>query len=107
MVLNARKHLGVLKVSLTGRNPVEDERLLNALSNTYLQAALQQRQQRLADGLDFLNKQAPSLQTRLDQLQGELADFRTRYSLLEPTAEGEALKGTRNRHGRPGAEPGS
>ena len=72
--------------------PIEDERLLNALSNTYLQAALQQRQRRLSDGLDFLNKQAPSLQTNLDQLQGELADFRTRYSLLEPTAEGGALK---------------
>jgi succinoglycan biosynthesis transport protein ExoP len=83
---------GVLNVRLTGRNPIEDERLLKSLSNTYLQAALQQRQQRLADGLAFLNKQAPSLQTRLDQLQGELADFRTRYSLLEPTAEGGALK---------------
>ena len=83
---------GVLKVRVTGRDPVEDERLLKALSNTYLQAALKQRQRRLSDGLDFLNKQAPSLQTRLDQLQGELADFRTRYSLLEPTAEGGALK---------------
>ena len=83
---------GVLNVRVTGRNPVEDERLLKALSNTYLQAALQQRQRRLSDGLDFLNKQAPSLQTKLDQLQGELADFRTRYSLLEPTAEGGALK---------------
>ena len=83
---------GVLNVRLTGRNPIEDEKLLKALSNAYLQAALQQRQQRLADGLAFLNKQAPSLQTRLDQLQGELADFRTRYSLLEPTAEGGALK---------------
>ena len=83
---------GVLTVNLIGRDPIEDERLLQALSTTYLQAALQQRQQRLSDGLSFLNKQAPSLQTRLDQLQGELAEFRTRYSLLEPTAEGSALK---------------
>ena len=83
---------GVLKVRLTGRDPVEDERLLNALSSTYLQAALRQRQRRQSDGLDFLNKQAPSLQTKLNELQGELADFRTRYSLLEPTAEGGALK---------------
>ena len=87
-----REAEGVLNVRLTGRNPVQDERLLNALSNTYLQAALQQRQRRLSDGLDFLNKQAPTLQTNLDQLQGELANFRTRYSLLEPTAEGGALK---------------
>ena len=83
---------GVLNVRLTGRDPEADERLLKALSNTYLQAALQQRQRRLADGLAFLNKQAPSLQSNLDQLQEELADFRTRHSLLEPTAEGGALK---------------
>lgn len=89
---NRKQAKGVLNVRVTGRDPVEDERLLKALSNTYLQAALQQRQQRLSDGLKFLNKQEPSLQTRLDQLQGELADFRTRYSLLEPTAEGGALK---------------
>ena len=83
---------GVLNVRITGSDPEEDERLLKAISNTYLRSALQQRQRRLSDGLDFLNKQAPSLQTRLDQLQGELADFRTRYSLLEPTSEGGALK---------------
>ena len=87
-----KKAEGILNVRLTGRTPVEDERLLKALSNTYLQAALQQRQRRLSDGLDFLNKQAPTLQAKLDQLQGELANFRTRYSLLEPTAEGGALK---------------
>ena len=83
---------GVLNVRLNGRNPVEDERLLKALSKTYLQSALQQRQRRLSDGLDFLTKQAPTLQTNLDNLQQELAEFRTRHSLLEPTAEGGALK---------------
>ena len=78
---------GVLDVRLTGRDPEEDELLLKALSETYLSVALQQRQQRLADGLDFLNKQAPKLQTNLDQIQGELAQFRVRHSLLEPTLE--------------------
>lgn len=84
---------GVLNVSLTGRDPDEDQRLLEALSQTYLQAALQQRQQRLADGIAFLNKQAPKLETRTQELQGELAAFRERHNLLEPTAEGVALKG--------------
>ena len=83
---------GVLNVSLTGRNPKQDETLLRAISETYLQAALQQRQQRLNDGLAFLNKQAPALQQRTAALQTELAEFRERHSLLEPTAEGAALK---------------
>lgn len=88
----SKESKGVLIVNLTGRNPSESQRLLKALSSTYLQAALEERRRRLSDGLAFLNKQAPSLQSKVDQIQGELADFRTRYSLLEPTAEAGALK---------------
>ena len=88
----SNKAKGVLKVSLPGRDLNESKRLLEALSQTYLNFAVQQRQKRLADGLDFLNKQAPQLQTNLDQIQAELAEFRVRHSLLEPTMEGGALK---------------
>lgn len=83
---------GVLKVNLTGRDPDKDEQLLKELSAAYLQTALQQRQQRLADGLTFLNKQAPALEAKTDQIQAEVAAFRRRHSLLEPTTEGGALK---------------
>ena len=89
---NPREAEGILKVRLTGKDPVEDQRLLSALSETYLQAALQQRQQRLADGLAFLNKQAPALQAKTDQIQSEVAAFRRQHSLLEPSTEGGALK---------------
>lgn len=82
---------GVLWVRVTGPNPTEDIRLLEQLSQTYLQAALNQRQQRLADGIRFLNQQAPALELRTAQLQGELASFRKRHTSLEPTAEGVEL----------------
>ena len=83
---------GILKVSVTGRDPVEDKQLLDDLSSTYLQAALQQRQQRLSDGLNFLNRQAPALEAKTEEIQSEVSDFRQRHSLLEPTTEGRALK---------------
>ena len=83
---------GILRVSVTGRDPVEDKQLLDDLSSTYLQAALQQRQQRLSDGLNFLNKQAPALEAKTEEIQSEVSDFRQRHSLLEPTTEGGALK---------------
>ena len=83
---------GILKVSVTGRDPVEDKQLLDDLSSTYLQAALQQRQQRLSDGLNFLNRQAPALEAKTEEIQSEVSDFRQRHSLLEPTTEGVALK---------------
>ncbi|MEB3276224.1 MAG: polysaccharide biosynthesis tyrosine autokinase [Cyanobacteriota bacterium] len=83
---------GILNVSLQGREPLEDRRLLEQLSQTYLKAALEQRQQRLADGIAFLNRQAPALQNKTAELQAELAVFRQRHNLLEPMAEGTALK---------------
>ncbi len=83
---------GVLKVSVTGRDPAQDKQLLEALSNTYLQAALNQRQQRLADGIRFLNQQAPALEAKSAELQAELAAFRERHNLLEPLAEGVVLR---------------
>ena len=83
---------GILRISVTGRDPLEDKDLLEDLSSTYLQAALQQRQQRLSDGLGFLNKQAPTLEAKLEQIQSEVSTFRQRHSLLEPTTEGGALK---------------
>ena len=83
---------GVINVVVTGRDPAQDKQLLEALSSTYLQAALNQRQQRLADGIRFLNQQAPALETKTAELQAELAAFRQRHNLLEPLTEGGALK---------------
>ncbi len=84
---------GVLHVTMTGSNPLADELLLGDLSQAYLQAALTQRQQRLADGIDFLDLQAPQLQQRSAELQQQLASFRERHNLLQPSAEGTTLRG--------------
>ena len=89
---NSREAEGILKVSIIGRDPIEDKELLDDLSSTYVQAALQQRQQRLSDGLGFLNKQAPALEAKTEEIQSEVSAFRERHSLLEPSAEGGALK---------------
>ncbi len=83
---------GILNVSLVGRDKEADQQLLTALSDTYLKVALQERQQRLADGLKFLNKQAPALEAKTEQIQSDVAAFRIKHSLLEPTAEGGALR---------------
>jgi len=84
---------GVLNVSLTGRNPRLTKDLLDDLANTYLLTALVQRQQRLADGIAFLNRQAPALERKSAELQQQLALFRQRHMVLDPTAEGASLTG--------------
>jgi capsular exopolysaccharide synthesis family protein len=83
---------GILNISLQASDPREAQVLLNDLANTYLKIAQVQRQQRLADGIKFLNLQAPALQRKSADLQQQLALFRQRNTVLEPTEEGAALK---------------
>ncbi|MEA5423093.1 GumC family protein [Synechococcus sp. CCY9202] len=83
---------GVLKVALTGRDPEAAAKELEALSQAYLRYSLQQRQEQLTEGLSFLDRQAPQLQTKLNQVQAELANFRETHNQLEPDTEGAALK---------------
>ncbi len=89
---NANAPQGVLVVSLMGRRPTEIQSALTTLSGAYLNFALQQRQQQLNEGLNFLDQQEPKLQRTVNLLQGQLADFRRRYNLLAPEAEAAALK---------------
>jgi capsular exopolysaccharide synthesis family protein len=88
----SREAEGVLNVSFTDHDPVQAQKLLQAISDAYLHAALEQRQKRLADGLNFLTKNAPALQQKTSQLQSDLARFRERHNLIEPTEEGGAIK---------------
>ena len=83
---------GVLKISITGKEPKTDQLLLQDLSKAYLKYSLAQRQQRLTEGLNFLDRQAPSLEANTNRLQAELASFRRRNNLLQPIEEGAALK---------------
>jgi capsular exopolysaccharide synthesis family protein len=83
---------GVLTVGVTGRDPEKLLRLQQALAKAYLAYSLSQRQQRLAEGLRFLDRQSPALQAKTDKIQSELATFRRRHNLLEPKEEGLALK---------------
>ena len=83
---------GILKVSHVGGDPKENLSLLNDLSKVYLETALKQRQQRLTDGLDFLNKQAPELENKTALLQTELSIFRKKNAFIEPSSAGNTLK---------------
>ena len=83
---------GVLKISIIGDDASQNHKLLEAISQAYLRYSLSQRQQRLSEGLRFLDLQAPSLEEKTNQLQAQLARFRETNNLLQPTEEGVALK---------------
>jgi succinoglycan biosynthesis transport protein ExoP len=83
---------GVLRVQLDWPDPEEGKEVLQALAGEYLSYSLRQRQERLRQGLAFLDEQAPALQANVDRLEGELAAFRTANSFLEPGANASRIQ---------------
>ncbi len=84
---------GILTVSLKGKDPEEDKILLSELANTYLKTAQRQRQQRLRDGLAFLDQQAPALEEKTSAVLNELEAFRKKNRLIDALAEASTAEG--------------
>ena len=83
---------GILEIKLLVENRDKGKLILDKLSEFYLEASYSRRQQKLNDGLEFLDKQAPTIQNKTEKLQSKLVEFREKYKLIEPSAEGLLLK---------------
>lgn len=83
---------GVLNISYITKNKIQGRRIIEELSELYLKTALEQRQKRLSDGIEFLNTQFPSIEKETKNLQENLAEFRKKNNIIEPIAEGQILK---------------
>ena len=67
---------GILRVEMLTRNPKKEKFLLESISKNYVKTAIEQRQRKFQDGLNFLNSQEPILQENLNNLQSEMVAFR-------------------------------
>ena len=86
-----REAEGVLEINLRSQNLKKGTNLLNSLSERYLKTANELKQQKLKDGLIFLNEQTPILYKKTKDLQNKLANYRKSNSFLEPIIEGRSL----------------
>ena len=78
---------GILVVKVQGKNKIQNKIILEKLSKRYLSAASDQRQLRLKSGMEFLDKESPSLESKTFLIQKELEDFQKKYNLLDPFTE--------------------
>lgn len=83
---------GIIEVSYSGSKPYRMNKILESLKELYLQTAVTQKGQRVADGLNFLNKQSPALEAKTESIQNKLSAFRKKYNLIEPIEEGMRIK---------------
>jgi polysaccharide biosynthesis transport protein len=81
----------ILEVRYQGSDVEGTEVVLGQLAKTYLQYSLNQRQTNLRQGIQFVEKQLPVNQQRVDQLQKQLQSFRQNNNLLDPDSRGQQV----------------
>ena len=82
---------GILKISYFGKDKNEISNILNDLSKQYLSYSLQQRQDRIKEGLEFLNSQNPGIKDRLVSIQEEIEELRTLSNSADPINQSKLL----------------
>ena len=74
IIIDRRRADGILKVNIKINNKKKGLNILNDISTKYLEAALIQKQTKISDGLEFLNKQVPAVQRKTLEIEEELEE---------------------------------
>ena len=85
----------VLNVSLRWGDPVKGRSILNALSQDYTKFSLTQRQAALDSAIQFLNRQGPEIQARVDALQNQMSRYRQQNNFLDPQTTASSILSAR------------
>ncbi|MBD2201196.1 polysaccharide biosynthesis tyrosine autokinase [Calothrix sp. FACHB-1219] len=65
--------------------------VLDIIAKAYLNYSLEKRQTKLRQGVEFVDKQLPTIKNRVDNLQKELQLFRQKYEFISPDTQAEQV----------------
>ncbi|MEL6232590.1 MAG: polysaccharide biosynthesis tyrosine autokinase [Cyanobacteria bacterium J06627_3] len=81
----------IIEVLYRGEDPVKIQQTLDILADVYLDYSLRERQTNLRQGIQFVNKQLPELEGRVNELQSQLEVFRKTHNFIDPTTQNEQI----------------
>nr|WP_199306609.1 polysaccharide biosynthesis tyrosine autokinase [Anabaena sphaerica] len=81
----------VFVVSFKDPNPVKTKRVLQALQKVYQDYNIEQKNQRVNQGLAFVNNRLPKLQNETLAAEKRLAIFRKKHNLIDPQVQSKIL----------------
>lgn len=86
--INRLAETKIIEVKYRSYDPEKTKFVLDKISQEYVEYSQERRQTKLRQGIQFVEKQLPFLQSRVDNVQRELQAFRLNYKFNDP--EGEA-----------------
>ncbi|BAY36716.1 hypothetical protein NIES2111_10470 [Nostoc sp. NIES-2111] len=81
----------IIETRYRANDPTEVKTVLELLAKDYIEYSQERRQTKLRQGIQFIDKQLPSIQKRVDQIQQELQFFRQNYNFNDPENLGQSL----------------
>jgi len=81
----------VFTISFKDHDPVKAKRVLQALQKVYQDYDIEQRRQRLNQGLDYVNNRLPKVQNQIKTAEEQLTQFRQKHHLLDPQIQSQIL----------------
>ena len=80
-----------LLISLDGENRFKMQKILDELSEQYIINASESRNEKLSEGIKFLNNEKPKLLAKVQDAQEKLEKFRSDNQIIDPIKEGSDL----------------
>ncbi|HHP7232462.1 MAG TPA: GumC family protein [Xenococcaceae cyanobacterium] len=81
----------IIQAKYVGNSPTLTKNTLDTVKEVYLEYNLEQQEQRLQNGLSFINNQIPEARRDLIQVESEITNLRNRYNLINPEQEATAI----------------
>ncbi|WP_017314690.1 GumC family protein [Mastigocladopsis repens] len=81
----------IIEVRYQSHDPAKIKVVLDTLAQAYLKYSLENRQTNLRQGIQFVDKQLPSIQSRVDQFQQQLQKFRQDYDFIDPETQSQQI----------------
>ena len=83
----------IFQISYKGTDPRKIRDILQATQSVYIDYNLEQQEERLNQGLKFINQQLPKTREELASAEKELEEFRTSNDLITPDQQAGSLVG--------------
>jgi polysaccharide biosynthesis transport protein len=87
----------IFQISYIDNYPERTQRVLEAVREVYLDYNLEQQRERLQKGLAFVNRQLPQAQSRANELESALEQFRRREGVIDPLNQANTKAGELSR----------
>ncbi|MFE8117190.1 tyrosine-protein kinase Wzc [Brenneria goodwinii] len=93
-VADSGKDTGVLQLSLEGEDPESISKVLNSISQNYLQQNVERKSEEAGKSLEFLKEQLPTVRDSLNEAENKLNLYRQQNESVDLSLEAKAVLDT-------------